>query len=185
MKTYYYTSQTTHYEPYLSHHGVKGMKWGVRHDKAYMSRRKVKKALRNNSENQDRVIGEYRNAIKSNKKWNELGKRSTSIANSIMKSEEADYMNAKGRPYDPSKKTMELYEKHSAIDKQMRKIEVDVGKKYIEKMNDARLKDIKYSGSTENGRKMLEKYRLNYTIRSDGYIKGAHVQSDYIRPQHL
>lgn len=83
------------------------------------------------------------------------------------------------------KKTMELYEKHSAIDKQMRKIEVDVGKKYIEKMNDARLKDIKYSGSTENGRKMLEKYRLNYTIRSDGYIKGAYVQSDYIRPQHL
>ena len=32
MKTYYYTSQTTHYEPYLAHHGVKGMKWGVRHD---------------------------------------------------------------------------------------------------------------------------------------------------------
>ena len=30
MKTYYYTSQTTHYEPYLAHHGVKGMKWGVR-----------------------------------------------------------------------------------------------------------------------------------------------------------
>ena len=33
MKTYYYTSQTTHYEPYLAHHGVKGMKWGVRHDR--------------------------------------------------------------------------------------------------------------------------------------------------------
>ena len=30
MKTYYYTSQTTHNEPYLAHHGVKGMKWGVR-----------------------------------------------------------------------------------------------------------------------------------------------------------
>nr|DAH12825.1 MAG TPA: antitoxin [Caudoviricetes sp.] len=30
MKTYYYTSQTTLYEPYLAHFGVKGMKWGVR-----------------------------------------------------------------------------------------------------------------------------------------------------------
>lgn len=32
MGTYYYESHTTPYAPYLAHHGVKGMKWGVRHE---------------------------------------------------------------------------------------------------------------------------------------------------------
>nr|DAE45035.1 MAG TPA: hypothetical protein [Bacteriophage sp.] len=32
MGTYYYKSQTPHYEPYLAHYGVKGMKWGVRNE---------------------------------------------------------------------------------------------------------------------------------------------------------
>ena len=32
MGTYYYESQKTSYAPYLAHYGVKGMKWGVRHD---------------------------------------------------------------------------------------------------------------------------------------------------------
>lgn len=32
MGTYYYESQKISYAPYLAHYGVKGMKWGVRHD---------------------------------------------------------------------------------------------------------------------------------------------------------
>ena len=28
----YYAAYQTSYAPYLAHHGVKGMKWGVRHD---------------------------------------------------------------------------------------------------------------------------------------------------------
>lgn len=32
MGIYYYESKKTSYTPYLAHHGVKGMKWGVRHD---------------------------------------------------------------------------------------------------------------------------------------------------------
>lgn len=54
MGTYYYESQKTSYQPYLAHYGVKGMKWGVRHDPRTMMG------------NQIRYIGErgadYRNS---------------------------------------------------------------------------------------------------------------------------
>lgn len=32
MGIYYYESRDSNYPPYLAHHGVKGMKWGVRHE---------------------------------------------------------------------------------------------------------------------------------------------------------
>ena len=67
----------------------------------------------------------------------------------------------------------------------MSQIEIDIGKKYIEKFNDARLKDINYDGSVEKGRQMLEAYNRAYRMRADGYINGAYVEDDYIRPYNL
>ena len=67
----------------------------------------------------------------------------------------------------------------------MTKIEIDVGKKYVDKLNEARLKDIKYSGSIEKGKEMLNEYGKSYVMRKDGYIYGAYLEDDYIRPWNL
>ena len=57
--------------------------------------------------------------------------------------------------------------------KEMTKIEIDIGNKYVQKFNDARLKDIAYSGTVEKGRKMLETYGKNYTVWNDGTIRSG------------
>lgn len=37
-----YNTKRYYYEPYLMHYGVKGMKWGVRHDYEPVGRERVK-----------------------------------------------------------------------------------------------------------------------------------------------
>lgn len=169
------------------------MKWGVRHDtKTYgMSKHQVKKAIKKGShENFKKVYNDYQREFKQHKRYNELGKESTRIGKELLKSEENDYKK------DPdngtmSKRTISLYKKHNDIDDQMRKIEIDIGKKYVDKFNDARLRDIKYSGSVEAGRKMLQEYGKSYTMRGDGYINngrllgGVAADNDYLRPYNL
>ena len=190
----------------LYHYGIKGQKWGVRRyqnpdgsltakgkkraarrearGEYAMTKREVKKAMKNGSTaNQDKVYAEYEKEFRTNKKWNELGRESTKVAEQLMKSEDRDYeTNAYG---ELSKRTKDLYKQHAALDKQMTKIEIDIGKKYIGKFNDARLKDINYGGSVEKGQKMLEAYNKAYRMRQDGYIPGAYVEDDYIRPHNM
>ena len=181
----------------LYHHGVKGQKWGVRryqnkdgsltnYGKKHeygLSKRQAKKLIKkSDNANYDKVYTQYKNELHGNKSWNNLGKQSNKLAKELYKSEQSDY--SKGE-YNASKKTLDLYKQHQAVSDKMTKIEVDVGKKYVDKFNDARVKDMKYSGSVQKGREMLKSYNLDYKMRSDGYINGAYLEDKYIRPWNL
>ena len=172
------------YNKELYHYGVPGMRWGRRKKEYGMSKRQVKKALKKNSSiNQDKIKEDYRKELHGNKKWNELGREATKTAKQLIKSESSDY-DSDGN-YKPSKRTSDLYKKHESISDQMTKIEIEAGKKYVNKLNEAKLKDIKYSGSIEKGKEMLDAYGKSYKMRSDGYIYGVYVSDDYIRPWNL
>ena len=195
----------------LTHHGVKGMKWGVRRyqnpdgsltpagQKRYygMSKRQLKRRINtSNDENLSKVTKEWSAEIRSNSTYRKLGEQSTEVAKAIRKSEKEDFL--RDPDGDISDKTMKLYEKHYELDEKMREIEVSVGKKYIQQFNDARLKDIAYPGTIEKGREMLETYGKNYTVWGDGTIRSGfgfgrnnYVYDDklenlkYIRPRNM
>ena len=181
----------------LYHYGVKGMKWGVRRaqKKEYgLSKRQLKKQIKNSSDdNIKKVTKEWSSELLGNSRYAKLGKQSNEVAKALLKSEERDYRN--NTDDDISKRTKDLYKKHSQIDKEMTKIEIDIGNKYVQKFNDARLKDIAYSGTVEKGRKMLETYGKNYTVWNDGTIRSGNglgiksmiydYDNRYIRPNNL
>ena len=57
MGTYYYESSQGAYPPYLAHYGVKGMKWGVRHDPRTMMGNQIRYIRERNAD--------YRNSRRS------------------------------------------------------------------------------------------------------------------------
>lgn len=70
--TYYCESQKTSYPPYLAHYGVKGMKWGVRHE-ARKDAKEYQKARMATGENAGNRRKKIKNRIERNR--TRLGKR--------------------------------------------------------------------------------------------------------------
>ena len=69
---YYYPSSKTSYAPYLAHYGVKGMKWGVRHE-ARKDAKEYQKARMATGENAGNRRKKIKNRIERNR--TRLGKR--------------------------------------------------------------------------------------------------------------
>ena len=156
-------------EQELYHHGVKGMKWGVRKDKQKygMSKREVKRAIktakRSYRRNEDpyhvfngttgknwaNVRSKHRSAVENDETVKELRSKRDSM---YRQAERAD-----------RKENVDLAETYQNLgDRNQRDIDrrkSEIGESFVNDYNDALLKDIGYS-DTKKGREMLKAYGI-------------------------
>ena len=156
-------------EQELYHHGVKGMKWGVRKDKQKygMSKREVKRAIktakRSYRRNEDpyhvfngttgknwaNVRSKHRSAVENDETVKELRSKRDSMYR------QAEREDRKGN--------VDLAETYQNLgDRNQRDIDrrkSEIGESFVNDYNDALLKDIGYS-DTKKGREMLKAYGI-------------------------
>lgn len=169
----------------LYHHGVKGMRWGVRHDKEKygMSKREVKsairKAKRNYRRNEDpyhlfsgttgknvaKVRSDFRKAVNNDKTVKDYkSKRDSAYDQARSHDMLRNLYSGEGKSqklYDYHTKESEKYQiKGNTYNELVRERTTKIGKNYTQKYNDALLKDIGYKGNIDTGREMLNKYGI-------------------------
>ena len=164
---------------YLVHHGVKGMKWGVRRyqnaDGSLTSagRRRLKKTIKQTGGIHSENLNKINKKIIADKKRNQTLQKLLNEQDSIIKKMvKLDDMiidtDADQKRYDS--KWMPLWEKASANEKKIQTIEKQYAKKYIDQFNQARLNDVGYEGSYDKGVQYLKSIGKNFVDRGDGVI---------------
>ena len=189
-------------QDYLMHYGVKGMKWGVRHDpeRALGSRRKMKKAFKRAFKEDQKRKGFSGNIYTGTRS---TGKNYDEVATKFYKEDAAAYKSYRDQVDKIKKKyhmrdddddpflrkdidvdkTYELFEKdvkklnNSQLSKDVDKRRAQVAKKYVHQLNQAKLKDIGIK-DVKSGEKYMQEYGLAYYVDKNGKMR--YGQSTYI-----
>lgn len=147
-------------ELYIYHHGIKGMKWGIRRfqnkdgsltsagKKRYgMTKKQVKRAIRKSgNENRTRVSEKAANELDSSARFTKASKKATEIAKRLNeKYSEKDYSSIRALSH--------------VADSESQKI----GEKYAKEFQTALLKDIGYN-NVKLGIEMLKSYGIEPTV---------------------
>lgn len=186
---------------YIQHHGILGQKWGVRRyqnpdgsltdagkkryldqngqvkSKYYtkvfgMSKKQYKTSYANSSkENVNKVFNEHAKALENNSEFMDASRKATNAWKQINAYEKQHMYNDEWQPDDEYYKNWDILRKESI---KASKIAYDMGRNFINKYSEAKLKDIGYNGDISLGKQMVEKY--SKTLLSDNLYEDAHLK---------